>query len=83
MEGEDGRVGGRVQLDDRLHGQGAVYEVGWFVVDVADVDDDALIVRICTEITNSQLLLFQIVATKQSKQNKHKCSFSDESKLLQ
>jgi hypothetical protein len=41
-----GRVGRGVQLDDGLHGQGAVDEIGRLVVDVPHVDDHALIVGV-------------------------------------
>lgn len=48
LEGENWCIGRRVQLDNGLHGQGTVYEVWGLVVDVTHVDDDALIVSICT-----------------------------------
>ena len=47
LQGEDARVGGRVQLDDCLHGKRAVDEVGRLVVDVLHLDDHTLVVRIC------------------------------------
>lgn len=34
-------------MDDSLHGEGTIDEVGRFVVDVLDVDDDSLVVGIC------------------------------------
>ena len=46
LEGEHGGVGGSVELDHGLHGQGAVDEVGRLVVHVLDPDDDALVVRV-------------------------------------
>ena len=46
LQGEDPRVRRRVQLDDGLHRQRAVDEVGRLVVHVLDPDDDALVVRV-------------------------------------
>ena len=48
LQGEDWGVGGGVELDHGLHGQGAVDEVRRFIVDVGDLQDDPLVVRICT-----------------------------------
>lgn len=50
LEGEDGRVGGCVQLHHGLHREGAVYEVRRLVVDVAHVDYDSLVVGVCEEM---------------------------------
>lgn len=47
LQGEDPRIWRRVQLDHGLHGQRSVYEVGRLVIDVLDLDDDALIVCVC------------------------------------
>ena len=46
LQREDARVGRRVELDDGLHGQRTVDEVGRLVVHVLDADDDALVVRV-------------------------------------
>lgn len=48
LQGENRGVGGCVQLHHGLHGQGAVDEVGRFVVDIPHVDDHPLVVGICT-----------------------------------
>ena len=47
LQGEDGRVGRCVELDDGLHRQRPVDEVRRFIVDVFHLDNDALVVRIC------------------------------------
>ena len=46
LEGEHPRVGRRVELDHRLHGERPVDEVGRLVVHVLDADDDALVVSV-------------------------------------
>lgn len=46
LEGEHGRVGRRVQLHHRLHGQRPVDEVRRLIVHVLHVNDDALVVRV-------------------------------------
>ena len=56
LQGEDARVGGRVQLDDCLHGKRAVDEVGRLVVHVLDPDDDALVVRVWMEYCRIQFM---------------------------
>ena len=47
LQREHRRVGRRVQLDHGLHRQRPVDEVRRLVVDVLDLDDDALVVRVC------------------------------------
>ena len=47
LESEHRGVGGSVELDHGLHGQGPVDEVGRLVVDVLHLDDHTLVVRIC------------------------------------
>ena len=47
LQREHGRVGRRVQLDHGLHRQRPVDEVGRLVIDVLDLDDDTLVVRVC------------------------------------
>ena len=47
LQGEDGRVGRGVELDDGLHRQRTVDEVRRLVVDVLHLDDHPLVVRIC------------------------------------
>ena len=46
LESEDRGVGGSVELDHGLHGQGPVDEVGRLVIDVLHLDDHSLVVRI-------------------------------------
>lgn len=46
LESEDWGIGCSVQLDHGLHGQWPVDEVGGLVVDIFDVDDHALVVRV-------------------------------------
>ena len=48
LQGEDGRVGRSVELDDGLHGQRPIDEIRRLVVDILDLDNHALIVRICS-----------------------------------
>lgn len=47
LQGEDRCVRGCVELHHGLHWQRSVDEIGRLVVDVPDVDDDALVVGIC------------------------------------
>ena len=46
LQREDGRVGRCVQLDDGLHRQRPVNEIGRLVIDVLHLDDHTLVVRI-------------------------------------
>lgn len=64
LQSEHRGVGRRVQLDHGLHGKRTIDEVGRLVVDVLDVDDDALVIGICGvvdwDIVNKLQLCFFI-----------------------
>lgn len=47
LQGEDRCVRWRIELYHGLHWQRSVDEIGRFVVDIPDVDDDALVVGVC------------------------------------
>lgn len=47
LQGKDGRIRWGIELDDGLHGQRPVDEVRRLVVDILDLDNHALIVRVC------------------------------------
>lgn len=49
LQGKYWSIWCRIKLDDSLHGKRTIDEIGRFVVDVLDVDDDALIVGICNK----------------------------------
>lgn len=46
LKGEHGGIRGSIELYHSLHGQGTVDEVRRFIIDIADVDNDPLIVGI-------------------------------------
>ena len=47
LEREDPGVGWRVKLDDGLHGQRPVDEVGRLIIHVFHLHDDTLVVGVC------------------------------------
>ncbi len=50
LKRENGRVGRSIELNDSLHGQRAIDEIWWFIVDIFHLNDDSLIVRIYINI---------------------------------